>query len=277
MGLTTLERAKDWLRLTDTNNDAIVERLIDAVTDRAQRFCNRTFASTTHSKRYDGSGTQWLELDEAPISAITRVSIGYNDAMSLTNNASDATAAVASISSTTLTLIVYGGASAGTSTLTLTDYTDITALAAAINALGTGWSASAMSTWADWAASDCGKCDFMGWECFGGDVIFLTVPGERENDFSYYADDGGLYRIGGWPAGHRNIFVDFTAGYSTIPDDLEQVALELVQLAYDSREHDVALKQERLGDYARTLVDATFTDAMRDRLSEWRWIPLGAS
>ena len=275
MALTTLERVKDWLGLTVATHDAILERLIDAASDAIEKYCGRYFVSTSRAERYDGTGDQYLYLDYLPLTAITRVSIGTQSAMSLTNAASGAYAAHASLSSTTLTLAVYGGASAGTSTLTLADHADIDALATAVNALGTGWTAVAVSSYSDWAATECGKIDFMGQECFAGTTIHLEVPEEREDTFQVYADEGCLYRASGWPRGHRNVFVDYTGGYSVVPDDIEQAAIEIVARLWAERERDPGVTSERLGDYAWTRSQRVVSDDLRAKLAPYRIVPLG--
>jgi hypothetical protein len=46
--------------------------------------------------------------------------------------------------------------------------------------------------------------------------------------------------------------VDYTAGYSTIPADIERVALEMVQDAWTRRTSDNSVESESIGDYAVT-------------------------
>ena len=273
--LCTLANAKTLLGITGSADDLLLARLINAVSDSVETYCGRQFLTRAHAARYDGNSQRFLYLPHHPVTAITRVSLGTNAAMSLTNSAAGAYAAYASMSSTTLTLTVDGGASAGTSTLTLADYADMDALAVAVNALGTGWTAVSMAPFNTWAASETGKHDFMGRECFDGTTIYLELPDERLSDV-VLVDQQALYRAGGWPCGTRNVYVDYTAGFATIPDDLAQIALELVARAFYAREHDESIREERLGDYWRTLAESTFDDAMRVRLGRWRSIALGA-
>ena len=278
MALTTLERARDWLGITVATYDAMLQRLIDACSDTIERFCNCKFTTQTLAERFDGTGDEWLYLSARPLTAVTRVSIGTASAVSLTNADTTADGATASISSTTLALTIHGGTNAGTSSLTLTDHADVDALVTAINALGTGWAAVALSSiYGSWDTADLGKYDFMGQECFG-DTIYLELPYEREGGFEVYADEGCLFRAGGWPRGHRNIYVDYTAGYTTVPDDLEQIALDLVKRVYDGRERDAGLTSERLGDYAWTAADVakSLDDSLLRRLAQWRWVSIGA-
>jgi hypothetical protein len=44
--------------------------------------------------------------------------------------------------------------------------------------------------------------------------------------------------------------VDYVAGFSTIPADVEQAVLEAVQMAYNAGQTDLTLESERLGDYS---------------------------
>jgi len=73
-----------------------------------------------------------------------------------------------------------------------------------------------------------------------------------------YGDAFGFGRVrvtGAVPAGHQYIMCDYRAGYETVPADVEYVANQLVQMAYQAGLHDQALQSENLGDYSYNLAD----------------------
>lgn len=74
--------------------------------------------------------------------------------MSIYNSSADATGATITISGTTLTLVVTGGANAGTSTINLAhaDYDTLGELVTAINALAKGWVANRLGASANVSA-----------------------------------------------------------------------------------------------------------------------------
>lgn len=66
-------------------------------------------------------------------------------------------------------------------------------------------------------------------------------------------DDGSLYYFYGFVKGRRNYKITYNAGYVTIPDDLKQIALQMVVSAYNSSAKDINIKEERIGDYSYKL------------------------
>ncbi|MFQ5956176.1 MAG: head-tail connector protein [Candidatus Brocadiales bacterium] len=69
-------------------------------------------------------------------------------------------------------------------------------------------------------------------------VTSLEVDGIQKDVSSYtlYGQLGLLkLKSGTFPKGKNNVRLQYTAGYSTIPNDLEQVAIELVALKYYDR------------------------------------------
>jgi len=61
----------------------------------------------------------------------------------------------------------------------------------------------------------------FGLQCINNNYAYLEMPDEGEDDFEVYPDEGKIYLSGGFPVGHRNVFVDYTAGFATIPKDLK--------------------------------------------------------
>jgi hypothetical protein len=52
------------------------------------------------------------------------------------------------------------------------------------------------------------------------------------------------------------VFVDYTAGFATIPDALEWVCLTITKMLYDKIKKDLNLQSETLGDYSYTAAAA---------------------
>jgi hypothetical protein len=52
-------------------------------------------------------------------------------------------------------------------------------------------------------------------------------------------------------------FVDYTAGYTTVPYALEEACILLVAYRYHQKDQDQAMKSESLGDYSYSLRDMT--------------------
>ena len=81
-----------------------------------------------------------------------------------------------------------------------------------------------------------------------------------QSDYIKYIDDGvgpgQFYYEHGFIRGARNYRFSYTAGYTTIPNDLEEACLELSVWIYKDRQSK-GLKSESLGEYSYT--KETFT------------------
>lgn len=170
--LTTLANVKSWLSLGTTNDDALLARLITAISIAIAGYCNQNLVSQSYAAVVlNGTGGAKLLLPEGPITAVTSLTID-------------------------------------------------------------------------------------------GVVI---PPRPAIGQAGYYFDTDFLYvdgyaftRPGDWPAnpslrssysggqGAQNVVVSYTAGYSPIPLDLEQAAIETVALRFKARER-IGLKSKMLG------------------------------
>jgi len=244
--LTTTASFKSYTGITHTDDDTLIGYLVSRATSAIESYCDRTLTSTTYREFYDGTGVNDLALREYPITAVTLLSTSTQDAVRITNVNADAYNAYMTVDATSMILVVVGGANAGTDTLTLADYT-ITELVAAINALGTGWSATNDDTLlAVWESAEILPCD--GLETLDS-YVYAQLPNEPRRDFKLYEKQGTIYLPGGFPIGHQNIIVRYTAGYTTTPADLEQICIDLVQTYYKGRKTDTSVEAEKLGDH----------------------------
>jgi hypothetical protein len=65
--LTTITNCETLLSLTAGAQDALLEMLINSVSDSIQRYCGRKFAKQVHAQKYAGYDRQRLYMDEWPI------------------------------------------------------------------------------------------------------------------------------------------------------------------------------------------------------------------
>ena len=67
-GLTTVARLKTFIGITVADDDAILESIINMMSDYVDKYCNRTFKKTTYTNEiYDGNGFHRLLLFNWPI------------------------------------------------------------------------------------------------------------------------------------------------------------------------------------------------------------------
>ena len=89
-----------------------------------------------------------------------------------------------------------------------------------------------------------------GLNCIDSYWAYLTKPYIPLFQFDADLERGQIYAIGGWPCGYRNIYVDYTAGYtsSNMPKDLQLAVKILVKYLYEKiNESTFGIDQYRVG------------------------------
>jgi hypothetical protein len=247
--LTSTANFKSYAGVTGTDDDTLIGHLINRATSAIEKYCDRTLRSTSYREQYDGNGDYELLLNEYPITAVEFLATGRRDMLRVTNTSSDAFNARVTVDVTNMTLYIDGGTNDGNDELTLASYT-LTTLVTAINALGKSWSATLQSSdYGVWNADEI--LPVMGLECLDS-YAYVQIPDEPQSDYQIYANQGVIYCPSGFPSGHNNITIRYTAGHSTTPADLEQICIDLVNTYYRSRETDSTVKSEKLGDHTIT-------------------------
>lgn len=253
--LTTVPNVKTYMGITAATWDALLLELVSASTDLIQSYCNRRFASQNYTGEiYDGPDSSRLLLRQFPVTAVGRVTYGRLDVVGVRNTTVNATRANASVTSTGVVLTVTAIPVIAPDTVDWATYTTLTAVVAQINALGNGWEATLQSS----ATGSYVSTDLLpagGRACLNG-FAHLDMPEPQAlEDYIVHWDEGMLELYGSWGESSQNIFVDYTAGYVTIPDDIEIAAKDLVRIMFNRRTVDGSLKSEKLGDYSYTLAD----------------------
>ncbi len=267
--LTTLSNAQGYMGVASGMDDDLITALIARATSEIEEFCGRTLVNASFREFYDGDRSQDLPLKQYPVTAIEYLTFGTNQPMQITNGSTDAYNAYVSVNATNMVLVVQGGASAGTTTLTLASYT-VGTLSAQINATGSGWSSSvADSSKSLWNATELLLVEAS--ECLDSFAV-VRLPNEPAADYKLYPDQGAIHVPGGLPVGKNNIIIRYTAGFETTPAGLEQVTIDLVAFYYFGRKRDPSVKSERLADHAVSFGGATkeMPDGIKQRLTPWK-------
>lgn len=212
----------------------IVSNIKTAVEEFIQdSYCKRTFESTSYSKeRYSGNGNEIINLRQYPVTIVDRVCIGEIAAVKLTNT-SPGTWATASVDSTGVRLVKDGTANTD---VTWSSYSTIATVVAAINAVGSGWSASvADSSYSSFLSSE--LITRSAASCIDSTYVWLYIPNDAESGITVDLNRGQIRKYGGFESGFNNVFVDYTAGYSSsnMPEDLKMAVKILTQFVYERR------------------------------------------
>ena len=212
-------------------------------------------------------------LEQYPVTRVARVSEGRADSFQIRNTSTDMNFATVEVTSTTMRLIVDGGDNADDTELTLASYATIDLLIAAIEALAVGWSCTTIATDTDTRDAD---------ECLIRPSMYvdattyadIETPDTDLTDYRLIkpteARNAGMVRRPSAWQESTEYFFDYTAGFTTIPYDLEECCLELIKNKWMQMRVDPSMKSEKMGDYSYTkfsLADIRSLPAdMKDRM-----------
>lgn len=279
--LTTVADLKTYLSITSSTDDTLLETIINNVSDQIERWCDRTFAATTKKEFLHAHGERTVQVENAPIISIDLVAFGTQDAIRVSSNVTTDLMATVSVEESQVRL--YRVASDGTATttnLTFSDYKTTTTLTSAIAGV-TGYTATKVIDAPTFLLHRAGGRDVLTTE------FALSIPDDAENDYRVDYERGLIYlrsdafpavmkhdrRIAHFPDQFGSVFVQYSGGYSTIPNALVQAAFELCGDAYQGRDRDRNMASESIGDYSYTLRDpAQWSDTITTLLAPFRRI-----
>jgi hypothetical protein len=231
-------------------------------------YCRRYFESATYKERYDGTGMNQLWLKNKPVTSLTRFSIGTVDALRICNT-NGATTASVSANSTGLILEKDG---IENSTITYALNSTLSAIATAINVLGNGWQAQTVSSVYDAYMSSI-LLERFGLNCIDSNWVYLNIPEAPEDDFDFDSENGIVYMYFQIPKGFKNIFVQYTAGFSSsnMPSDLK-LAIQILVKHFMQRktEESFGLKNYTLSEISQTFEETSVPQHAQQFLSRYR-------
>ncbi|HRU04332.1 MAG TPA: hypothetical protein P5137_00995 [Candidatus Brocadiia bacterium] len=233
--LATLAALKAHLGLSDTSADSFLTSVLDRVSAAIRRFLGRDVTRAEYLReRCDGTGGTRLWLRRFPVESVSRVAIGVINALDVRCDSAGSAArmALAQVTARALRLTLIGGETPGVWEMDLSGHATISGLAAAVTALGLGWSAQASARAAGLPATEllATGCGLNALDA----TVHLTAPAEPVRDFILEdAQAGALFRPAGFPAGRGNIIVDCVAGYDPVPGDIVDACLSWAASVYN--------------------------------------------
>lgn len=263
--LTTLANLKSYLGVTTSTDDTIMEDSINRATVMIESLCDRKLKARQFFEFCDASGERTFTVDNFPIIDVN--SISYGSQLSFTVSSSTAsTDVLASVSNDgeaiRLRKVDANGAET-TSTVTFETFPTSSQVVTQINDNVSGWTASLQR-------NAYGRSLYR----FGGRGVIdspaqFDYPRDSAADYRvdyatgliHLLDDsfppvpGSGDRANRFPPGFLPVFVEYRAGYETVPRDLEQIAIELASELFNERLDDKSMQSEALGGYNYTKAD----------------------
>lgn len=268
-----------------TSNPSYLASLITTASDLIRRRCSRDFVQNTYSEYHSGGIYigEPLRLRQFPILEITRVAGCAVPALCVINiDTATNQRATVETTATGLTLFRMASGTATTTSLASSTYPTVGQIAAAINALGSGWSATpqAQSLGGDfsrWPSSDFKPLQGATSAFLGGAYLEMYAEDVQpflSSSFCSAGDDDcgycGNWSSAGWrldeqtgelsgrfPRGRLNIRIDYSAGFATIPQPLQEATVQLTQDLYQASLVNSTLKKATLGSSSFELKSAS--------------------
>src|SRR5713101_2586228 len=152
--LIDLDRCRQNVPASANTDEPILSTLITAASRAIRKYCRRDFTQTTYDELYSGTGDRRLFLRQMPLLSVQSVRYRPVTVLKIINNLANTPQARVSVTSTGLKLVrVTSGVNTTDTTVTFAGNVTLTAVQAAVNALGGGWSASGQG-YDQWASAD---------------------------------------------------------------------------------------------------------------------------
>ena len=270
LNLTTKDRYRKFAGIDpdDTSQDEQLDCLIDAVSERVAKACDRSFELAVHRQWLDGSGDNVLLLPEWPIVELQRVALSGESVGEIKYTG---TSKVATVSFETTGLVLFEENTSGTAVRTEVAITSsnkiLTDMATTVNTK-TGWtmtvdsgegnrpSSSIRKRQAAWAVNEAIDIDMP----FDG---VTAEPDEQMERGIRLSGAGSLWPTvaagAGFPRGRTNVYVQWKAGYTlpvetdtttgNVPQGLELVVNQIIKDVSDQTKTEGDVAMEKLGDH----------------------------
>jgi hypothetical protein len=256
-----------------TSVDALLQSLITAASDTIEKYCRRDFLSTAYDELYSGNGDRKLLLRQYPLVSVQSLRYRPGTVLKITNTDSTNVQARASVTSTGLTLVrVKNGVKTTDTSITFAGNVTLTAVAAAVTALGNGWSAQVTgdaTNYGSWPSADLfwpPAFPTFGASTSGQGAIQCVAGSSAELKMHTYELAGFQWDARGWllraipytdpellhpedlvwPVGINNLRIQYTAGYATVPESVQEACAELVAALYFQCSRDPWLSNQLL-------------------------------
>jgi hypothetical protein len=255
-------------------NASLVSALITGCSWAMTRYCQRQFIKQTYDELYNGNAQRQLILRNYPLLSVESVRYRPVTVLKITNTLVANVQARVNVTSTGLKLVSVnaGVTTTVTAGLTFAGNVSLTALAAAVNAVGNSWSAVVVgdtNNYGGWPSADLycpngisgsndpGVEGQGALQCVAGSYAELKMHTYELQGWQSDTRQGWLLRAIPytdpellhpedliWPLGVNNFRIQYTAGYATVPEDVQEACAQYVSHLYNLAQRDPALMHQ---------------------------------
>jgi len=252
---------KSWIGISaiDTSSDAQLEDAVDRASDMVEQYLDRHIVERTYREWIDPEGQRTIVAREWPITSVKTIAFGASDAMTIQiDNADDVLATVENDGSSLKFNRISASGVSSSASLAFSTYLTTSLLVDQINSSVAGFTASLVKNAYSYTLHR-----------FGGRglveaVMNLTYARDNISEyriefetsrihlmsdrFPNYRDD---YRYTNtFPGSFQSVFIEYNAGFASVPDDIKQVTIDIAADLYRLRMEDLTKNSESLGDYS---------------------------
>src|SRR5262249_38910909 len=153
--LISRERPRLNIATAAASDERTIDALIGACSDAIRKYCRRQFTLARRDEVLDGTRGERLLLREYPLQSIESVRFCPSVVLEVTNTSSSNQQARVTVTSAGLELVrVASGVRSVDTSVTWSANATLQAVATAVSALSGGWSARAVSAYANCPSSD---------------------------------------------------------------------------------------------------------------------------
>ena len=251
---------------------AVLDGVVSAASHAIETYCRRSFGLVNRDERHDGQDDPILIVHHYPIAAIDRVACAPTPVLSVANDSGSVQRATVRVVATGVMLTRVASGVATVDTINFASAATLASLATAIGGLGNGWSASVVSS-IDGALASADLAACPGTWAARAAPAELRMHVREVTDYELDARLGVLRRVLGWPGGASYYRVVYTAGYSAVPDDVQEACAQLAAQMYWQTKRDPGLASESmLSALTRRPVEG-WPVSVRDLLAPYRRVP----
>jgi hypothetical protein len=273
--LINLDLARQHIPSSVNTDEPVISTLITAASQAVRRYCRRDFNSQAYDELYSGMGDRRMILREYPVISVQSVRYRPVVVLKIQNTLASTPIARVQVTSTGLTLTrVTSGVKTTDGTPTFAANVTILALQNAVTALGNGWTAQGAG-YDQWPSAEIycpngisgpsgPQPDSAGALTAAGQFAELRMHTYELAGYQTDQRRGWLLRAIPytdpellhpedliWPPGINNFRIQYTAGYTTVPEDVQEAVAELTATFFAQRGRDMSLHTESLaGSYS---------------------------
>jgi hypothetical protein len=277
--LITVTRACNNAKLAALNisNPVYLTELITSSSSMIHGNCARLFNSQSYSEYYDALNFpfDFIQLRQYPVTQVQRLATNPQQVISITNNDTtnnqfaEVVTTLSGFNTSSVTISWLASGVSNSQTFSAASYVTLQSLATAISAVGGGWTSTVYSGYGNYATATLrpyqGNMSALGgggaWlemyldtPTFGGNGTFLGYQqtGVLTSGPQWRLDPVKGVCWGCFPGGQQGIRVDYTAGFATIPQDLQQACMRLCVLQYERDLLNSTVQTGRVGPFSET-------------------------